>query len=411
MNHPHVPAPELFQSHRVNRILLALLGFGGFCLAVVLITGFLLAPAGSELRRQFAFSWLFAFLYFFTILIGCLFWILVHHATDSGWGIVVRRQMENLAGLLPWTVLFFIPLVLSRFDIWDWLTAKQHLDANPALEDKIGYFDLHIGSLTLSFFWIRAVLYFLYFAGAAIYFRRTSVKQDSDGNPRWSIQMRGVSFVGIILFALGTTFMAFDWMASLEYKWASTMWGVYIFAGSAGAGIALIILVALGLKNAGYLSFVNVEHYHMMGKLLFCFSIFWGYIGFSQYMLIWYGNIPEETVWFLRRNIGSWNTLSIALVVGRFFIPFLYLLFQYTKRAPGFLAFMCFWVLAMHLLDTFVTINPFLHPAGAQVSWLDFATLFAIGFPLAFLFLRSLGTASLFPARDPRLLESVNVMN
>jgi hypothetical protein len=411
MNHPHVPAPELFQSHRVNRILLALLGFGGFCLAVVLITGFLLAPAGSELRRQFAFSWLFAFLYFFTILIGCLFWILVHHATDSGWGIVVRRQMENLAGLLPWTVLFFIPLVLSRFDIWDWLTAKQHLDANPALEDKIGYFDLHIGSLTLSFFWIRAVLYFLYFAGAAIYFRRTSVKQDSDGNPRWSIQMRGVSFVGIILFALGTTFMAFDWMASLEYKWASTMWGVYIFAGSAGAGIALIILVVLGLKNAGYLSFVNVEHYHMMGKLLFCFSIFWGYIGFSQYMLIWYGNIPEETVWFLRRNIGSWNTLSIALVVGRFFIPFLYLLFQYTKRAPGFLAFMCFWVLAMHLLDTFVTINPFLHPAGAQVSWLDFATLFAIGFPLAFLFLRSLGTASLFPARDPRLLESVNVMN
>jgi hypothetical protein len=106
------------------------------------------------------------------------------------------------------------------------------------------------------------------------------------------------------------------------------MWGVYIFAGSAGASMALIILVVLGLKNAGYLSFVNAEHYHMMGKLLFCFSIFWGYIGFSQYMLIWYGNIPEETSWFLRRNIGSWNTLSIALVVGRFFIPFLYLLFR-----------------------------------------------------------------------------------
>jgi hypothetical protein len=128
-------------------------------------------------------------------------------------------------------------------------------------------------------------------------------------------------------------------------------------------------------------------------------------------MLIWYGNIPEETSWFLRRNIGSWNTLSIALVVGRFFIPFLYLLFQYTKRTPRFLAFMSLWVLAMHLLDTFVTINPFIHPTGVQVSWLDVATLFAIGFPLAFLFLRSLGGASLFPARDPRLLESVNVSN
>jgi len=410
MNHSHVPAPELFQSKRVNRLLLVLLGLGVLFLGVVLTTG-LLAPAGSELRRQFAFSWLFAFIYFFTILIGCLFWILVHHATDSGWGIVVRRQMENLAALLPWMVLFFVPLVLFRFEIWNWLTAKDHLEANPALGDKIGYFELHFGSVILPFFWIRAALYFLYFAGAAIYFRRTSVRQDSDGDPRWSIQMRGFSFVGIILFALGTTFMAFDWLASLDYRWASTMWGVYIFAGSAGAAMALIILVVLGLKNAGYLSFVNAEHYHMMGKLLFCFSIFWGYIGFSQYMLIWYGNIPEETSWFLRRNIGSWNTLSITLVVGRFFIPFLYLLFQYTKRTPRFLAFMSLWVLAMHLLDIFVTIDPFIHPAGVQVSWLDGATLSAIGFPLAFLFLRGLGGASLFPTRDPRLLESVNVSN
>ncbi|HEX3444016.1 MAG TPA: hypothetical protein VHS80_04810 [Chthoniobacterales bacterium] len=410
MNHSHVPAPELFQSKRINRLLLVLLGIGALFLGIVLITG-LVAPAGSDLRRQFAFSWLFAFIYFFTILIGCLFWILVHHATDSGWGIVVRRQMENLAALLPWMILFFIPLVVFRFDIWNWLTAKDHLEANPALGEKIGYFELHFGAVTLPFFWIRAVLYFLYFAGAAIYFRRVSVRQDSDGDPRWSIQMRGFSFVGIILFALGTTFMAFDWLASLDYRWASTMWGVYIFAGSAGAAMALIILVVLTLKNAGYLSFVNAEHYHMMGKLLFCFSIFWGYIGFSQYMLIWYGNIPEETSWFLRRNIGSWNTLSIALVVGRFFIPFLYLLFQYTKRTPRFLAFMSLWVLAMHLLDIFVTINPFIHPTGVQVSWLDLATLFAIGFPLAFLFLRSLGATSLFPARDPRLLESVNVSN
>ncbi|HZC35883.1 MAG TPA: hypothetical protein VE242_09735, partial [Chthoniobacterales bacterium] len=220
MNHSHVPAPELFQSRSVHRLLFALLGLGMLFLAIVLITA-LVAPAGSELRRQFAFSWLFAFIYFFTILIGCLFWILVHHATDSGWGIVVRRQMENLAALLPWTILFFLPLVLFRFEIWNWLTAKDHLDANPALRDKIGYFELHFGLVTLPFFWIRAALYFLYFAGAAIYFRRTSVKQDADGNPRWSIQMRGFSFVGIILFALGTTFMAFDWMASLDYRWAS----------------------------------------------------------------------------------------------------------------------------------------------------------------------------------------------
>src|SRR5260221_3835200 len=141
MNHTHVPAPELFQSKRINRLLLVLLGFGILFLGIVLITG-LVAPAGSELRRQFAFSWLFAFIYFFTILIGCLFWILVHHATDSGWWIVVRRQMGNLAALLPWMVLLFIPLVLFRFEIWNWLTPKHHPQANLALEDKIG--DLHL---------------------------------------------------------------------------------------------------------------------------------------------------------------------------------------------------------------------------------------------------------------------------
>jgi hypothetical protein len=144
--------------------------------------------------------------------------------------------------------------------------------------------------------------------------------------------------------------MSFDWIASLDYHWASTMWGVYIFSGAAGAGMALIILVVVGLKNAGYLWAVNEEHYHIMGKLLLTFSIFWGYIGFSQYMLIWYGNIPEETQWFLRRNVESWNVLSTFMVVGRFFIPFLYLLFQFTKRNPKFLSFICFWVLAMHVL-------------------------------------------------------------
>src|SRR5258708_31121126 len=139
MNHSHVPAPELFQSKRINRLLLGLLGFGILFLGIVLITG-LVAPAGSELRRQFAFSWLFAFIYFFTILIGSLFWILVHHATDSGWGIVVRRQMDNRAALLPWMVLFFTPVVLFRFEICNSLAAKHHLESNPALADKIGYF-------------------------------------------------------------------------------------------------------------------------------------------------------------------------------------------------------------------------------------------------------------------------------
>ena len=175
--------------------------------------------------------------------------------------------------------------------------------------------------------------------------------------------------------------------------------------------MSTIILVVMALKNAGYLRFVNEEHYHIMGKLLFVFSIFWGYIGFSQYMLIWYANIPEETEWFLRRNVESWNVLNTFLVIGRFFIPFFYLLFQYTKRNPKFLAPICIWVLCMHILDTYVTIMPFLHQKGFELSIIDLLALLSIGPFLAFIFLWRLGSVSLFPARDPRLLESVKLSN
>jgi hypothetical protein len=409
-NHSHVPAPETFQSKGMSRFMIALLAVGIISLLVALLIGFI-APSGSAERRQFIFSWLFAFLYFFTILIGCLFWILLHHSTDSGWGIVVRRQMENLAALVPWMLIFFIPIFLLRYDLWQWLTDIHKPDLQPALRDKLSYFNLPIGPITIPFFWVRALLYFAYFVGAALYFRRNSIKQDGDGDPKRSIQMRGFSFPGLLLFGVCTTLMAFDWMASLDYRWASTMWGVYIFAGSAGASMSLIILVVFGLKNAGYLSFVNEEHYHIMGKLLFCFSIFWGYIGFAQYMLIWYGNIPEETEWFLRRNVESWNTLSTAMVVGRFFIPFLYLLFEYTKRNAKLLVAISVWVLIMHLLDTYITIMPFVHPNGFQIDLLDVLCIFAIGCPLAFIFLRTLGNACLFPAKDPRLLESLKLSN
>src|SRR5690349_11711857 len=157
-----VPAPERFDGKHLSRMLLILLGIGAVSLVIALATGFV-APAGSELRRQFAFSWLFAFVYFFTMLAGCFFWILVHHSTDSGWGILVRRQMENLAMLLAWMALFFVPLFLLRKDIWDWITVKDHAHVDPALDAKLAYFELRLGHVVVPFFWLRAVWYFLFF--------------------------------------------------------------------------------------------------------------------------------------------------------------------------------------------------------------------------------------------------------
>jgi len=171
-----------------------------------------------------------------------------------------------------------------------------------------------------------------FFLLAAIALRRFSVRQDSNGNPWFTIGMRKVSFISLPMFALCLTFGAFDWLMSLNYRWFSTMFGVYIFAGAAGASMSLLVLVITALRQAGYLKdIVTVEHYHIMGKWMLAFCVFWAYIGFGQYMLIWYANIPEETQFFLVRNTRSWWVLSMLLVIGRFFVPFAILLMRSIK--------------------------------------------------------------------------------
>ncbi len=198
----------------------------------------------------------------------------------------------------------------------------------------------------------------------------------------------------------------------LDYHWFSTMWGVYIFAGTALSSICVLVLIVTALRGAGYLQqVVNLEHYHIMGKLMLSFTIFWAYIGFSQYMLIWYSNIPEETVYFLRRNTASWWYLSQFMVVGHFFVPFLLLLFQRAKKTPTFLCGMAVWILLMHMLDIYIVVLPALHVAGVRPNPLDFFSLVAIGCTLAAVFLKRLGDSSLFPARDPRLGKSIALKN
>jgi hypothetical protein len=214
------------------------------------------------------------------------------------------------------------------------------------------------------------------------------------------------------LFALSLTFGAFDWLMGLDFHWFSTMWGVYIFAGSALSSMCVLVLLVTALRSAGYLEgVVTIEHYHIMGKLMLAFTVFWAYIGFSQYMLIWYANIPEETVWFLRRNTGSWNTLNIILVVGHFFLPFVILLFQGTKKKPLLLCAVAVWILLMHMLDIYIIVLPTYHKAGAAFHWLDLVCLLAIGATLAAIFMKRLGDTPLWPVKDPRLGNSLKLRN
>ncbi|MES2573151.1 MAG: hypothetical protein V4710_24220, partial [Verrucomicrobiota bacterium] len=347
MSHSHdltPPVSEKFDPKHAGALSKNLLLAGAVGILLSLI-----GLAVPQWREQFAFSWLFAFFYFFSICIGCLFWTCLHHATDSEWSVVVRRQLENVASLIPYFAIFFIPILLCLTYLFKWWAKDVGVD--PLLDAKRGF-------LNHSFFLIRAASYFFILGLVSLWLKRRSISQDHDGAVRHSLTMRNLGVAGIPAVALGITFSGIDWLMGLDYLWFSTMWGVYLFAGAAGSSMSLLVLIVTALKRRGYLNVVTSEHYHAMGKYMLAFTIFWAYIGYSQYMLIWYANIPEETIYFRIRNTNSWWYLSTFLVVGRFFLPFPVLLMQASKKASKYLSTIAFWVLGMQLLDIYVIVLP-----------------------------------------------------
>lgn len=357
----------------------------------------------EAMLKQFAFSYLFAYFFFLTICLGGLFWTLVHHGMDSEWSVVVRRQLENMAGLLTVMAVLFIPLIFVAPKLWYWMTYEPGYDV--VLDEKAAY-------LNIPFFAIRVVFYFAVFITASMLLKKFSVAQDKNGNTKYTVFNRRVTFSSAIPFTVALTFAGVDWLMGLDFHWFSTMWGVYIFAGTALSSICVLVLIVTALRSVGYFKgIITVEHYHIMGKLMLAFTVFWAYIAFSQFMLIWYANIPEETIYYLRRNTGHWNTLNIILVVGHFWIPFVLLLMRSVKRKPLVLCAVAVWILIMHVLDYYIIVLPALHKAGPVFSWLDILCLVAIGSTLVAVFLKKLGDTPLWPVRDPRLRKSINLLN
>jgi len=228
-----VPEGEYFESSRFTGL--------SFLLGLIAAVALALCVLGAFVNpHQLSYSWLFAFAFFFTLCAGCFFWTIVHHATDAEWSVVVRRQLENIAALLVVLALLFVPILLLRHHLYSWMDIPPGAEAS--LDSKRAY-------LNWSFFLLRAVLFLGFFAFASLALRRLSVRQDQDGNPRFTIGMRKVAFISLPMFALCLTFGAFDWLMSLNYHWFSTMFGVYIFAGAAGSSMSLLVLVITALTS------------------------------------------------------------------------------------------------------------------------------------------------------------------
>ena len=396
---------------------------------------------GEWFQGTYAYSWLFAFYFFLTLSIGGVFWTLLHNVSNSGWGTSVRRTFENLGSTFPWIFLFGIPLLFPHVNqyLYEWMNIHRDGTAQIAaghaqdMKDHLHHVDHLLYNkhwFMNQVFWVIRFAFYGVGLSAVIWFlRKLSTAQDTDPNPGTArlLKARYHSNYPLIIFALTITFTGFDFLMGLDYKWFSTMWGVYLFAGSALNSMAVIILVCTFLKSRGHLKHVTgPEHFHIMGKLLFAFTTFWAYIAFSQYFLIWYANITEETSYFLIRNTDGWNTAMIFLVFGHFVVPFVVLLQAWLKKNPKYLSIVAAYTLVMHALDHYLIVIPErgvslgnikpdvfgkIVPSIPGAFWGDILAFTTIGAAFLFILLRALGQHSLYPNRDPRILESANLSN
>jgi hypothetical protein len=351
-------------------------------------------------------SYLVNYMFWLSIAWGATFFVAIQHLASAGWSVTVRRLMENIMIALPLMIILFIPVAIGVPTLYEWAQDGFFESLHtPGMEFKAIFF-------SPTFYIIRTVIYFAVWFILAFNLYRNSVAQDGAGNPEARGRLRWWSAPGLLVLMATVTMAAVDWMMSLDPHWYSTIFGVYVLSGGVLAFIALLILISLGLRKAGVLTkSIHREHYHDLGKWMFAFTMWWAYIAFSQYLLIWYADIPEETVFFHHRMEGSWVYLSALLLVGHFIIPFLVLISRAAKRNYIVLALAACWILLMHGMDLHWLILPSVHPHNFHIQWLDVTTFWAVGSVFLLGFWYKLRSTDMIPTGDVRLTEALTHHN
>ena len=371
---------------------------------ILLVVGGVLSVIGwIGFPREFAYSWLLAFMFFLSISLGAMFLVLAHHLFDAGWSVPIRRFCEHIACILPWMIVPFIPIALMAKTIYSWMNSNPATDHALAAKQPL---------FTQPMFYIVSAICFLVWWVLSYRLRYWSLQQDKTGDALPTYKMRVYSGVGVFLFALTLTLAAIMWMKALQYQWFSTMYGVYYFAGGTFTMLATAYVITAVLDRQGVLTDVLHEHqYYFIGSLLFAFTVFYAYITFAQYFIIWNGNMPEETFWYVVREKGTWWWIGMVIIFGHFFVPFLALLRIDVKNVFGFMVPLCVWAWLMHWFDLSFNIMPVPHPDGFPFKWLwlHFGCWSLLAGYVSILFLRMYAAHPPFPIKDPRLIEAMGL--
>jgi hypothetical protein len=349
---------------------------------------------------QFFQSYLMAYMFVLGLTLGSLAFGMVHQLTGGAWGVVIRRQMGAASRVLPVLTVLFLPIVFGMSHLYEW-THADIVNADPVLRGKALY-------LNTPFFLVRAAIYFAAWNAVTYLLNKWGLEQDQTGDPRIARRMQMLSGGGLVAYGLCITFASFDWLMSLEPHWFSTIYGVLIMGGQGLSALAFLITSLVWLSRRPPLrDVVMPSHFHDLANLMLAFVMLWAYFSFSQYLIIWAGNLPEEIAWYLHRLQTGWRVIAVTLVIFHFTVPFLLLLLRRMKRVPERIVKIALLILAARLIDLFWLIAPEFHTHGISVSWMDIAlpvTLISIWVGC---FLWQLRGRPLLPVYDPQFEEAL----
>jgi len=345
--------------------------------------------------HEFFRSYLYGYVFWAGLTLGCLGILLLHHLVSGHWGNVIQRMVESGSRMMLPMAVLFIPILIGLHDLYPWAD-HSYVEASHTVHKKAGY-------LNIPFFIVRAVLYFGLWTVAAFLLSNWSLLQDRTADPTITRKMRIFSGPALAGFVLTVSFASVDWLMSLEPEWYSSIYGMLIIVGAVLTTLAFCIVLLFLLGNREPLSEVlTTRHYHHLGNLLMAFTILWAYMAFSQFLIIWSGNLPEDNFWYIRRIGTGWNIVAVVLLIGHFFVPFLLLLSRKSKRVIGNLALIAGGLLVMRLVDLFWLIMPAFTQGEVRFHWLDIVAPVGIGGIWISLFIQQLKNNPLLPLHDPR---------
>jgi hypothetical protein len=348
------------------------------------------------MMEQLFRSYLISYLFWFGIALGCLPLLMLHHLVGGTWGFVIRRVLEAGTRTLPLMALLFLPIIFGIHYLYDW-SHPEIVARDSILQAKDVY-------LNVPFFIVRAAIYFLAWLIFAYLLNKWSAEQDVTGNPALIRRFQLLSAPGLVVYSLAITFASVDWGMSLEPHWFSTIYGMFFIVGQSLAALAFAIPVAARLSDSPPVSkFLNADIFQDLGNLVLAFVMLWAYLSFSQYLIIWSGNLPSEIPWYVRRGTNGWQWVAALLALFHFAIPFLLLLGRANKRKKTFIASIAIAIVAMRWVDIYWLIAPAFFPT-VRIHWMDILLLALLGGIWFYVFLGQLMNRAPLPLRDPNFV-------